>query len=204
MAVDSSFSSSLTLSNAADPAGTQVCLLQQTSATAYDGDGNVTAKIDAMGRLTATSYNNVGADAADYRGEARTTCTNFDVSSNYGGTFYIYAYAADGSVGTYSDYSATMGANTTGLTVPPATSPSLGEGWSCVGTLATSPSALVPSLCISDDVSVGDVCVLENTASTGYDADGDVASTIDAPGDVTATKCTTLLDRKPPPTRARS
>ena len=46
------------------------CLLQQTTATAYDGDGNVTATIDGLGRVKATTYDDVGNDVADYQGQS--------------------------------------------------------------------------------------------------------------------------------------
>ena len=47
----------------------QVCLLQRTTATAYDANGDVTATIDGTGRVTASSYDALGDDVADYEGQ---------------------------------------------------------------------------------------------------------------------------------------
>ena len=66
---NSSLTSSLTVQNTANPAGTQICLLQQSSATAYDGDGNKTATIDGDGQVEATSFDNAGREIADYQGQ---------------------------------------------------------------------------------------------------------------------------------------
>ena len=59
-----------------------VCLLQ-TSTTAYDADGNLTATIDALDRVTATHYDALGEDVADYQGqvvESVSTDPNYDNS----------------------------------------------------------------------------------------------------------------------------
>ena len=46
-----------------------VCLLQLATSTAYDDDGNVTATIDAMGRVTAWYLDASDNDVAGYQGQ---------------------------------------------------------------------------------------------------------------------------------------
>ena len=54
----------------------EVCLLQQTSATAYDSAGNVSAATNAQGRVTATVYDCLGDDVADYQGQVVNSITS--------------------------------------------------------------------------------------------------------------------------------
>ena len=78
--------------------GGSVCLVQQTSATAYDADGNVTATIDAMDRVTATAYNASGQDVAGYQGQIATSGSgtwNFTgLSANAALSYDVYVYSA--------------------------------------------------------------------------------------------------------------
>ena len=50
--------------------------MQQTSATAYDLNGNVTATTDALGHVAASSYNALGQAVAGYQGQALSTSGN--------------------------------------------------------------------------------------------------------------------------------
>ena len=42
-----------------------VCLLQQTSATAYDAAGNVSSRTDALGNFTTYAYDDLGQKIKD-------------------------------------------------------------------------------------------------------------------------------------------
>ena len=197
---DSSFSSSLTLSDAADPAATQVCLLQQTSATAYDGDGNVTAKTDAMGRVTASNYDDLGQDVADYRGQVVNSVTDApgyttpggtptwsftNITPNYTSTYDVYVQNGDT---TADNYTVKQGDGTQLHPVADPTAPSLGNGWVDLGTVTVSRTT--SSLTVSHGVgnSPKAVSLLEQTATTAYDADGNATSEIDALGNLTASR----------------
>ena len=56
--------------------------MQQTSATAYDGDGHVTGTIDALGRVTASAFNADGQDAADAQGQVAPSIANDTAASD--------------------------------------------------------------------------------------------------------------------------
>ena len=50
-----------------------VCLLQQTSASAYDSDGKLTSTTDALGHVAASTYNSAGQAVAGYQGQVDNT-----------------------------------------------------------------------------------------------------------------------------------
>ena len=83
--------------------------MQQTSATAYDDAGNVTATIDALGRVAATTYNALGQDVGDYQGQAlnQSGSWEFDnLAPNSGLSFDVYVYSATPLTGAWqSGYS---------------------------------------------------------------------------------------------------
>ena len=114
---NSSLTSSLTVQNTANPAGTQICLLQQSSATAYDGDGNKTATIDGDGQVEATSFDNAGREIADYQGQviegSDVTFENLTPNS-YQNWYDVYSHG---------------GSITSGTSGSDPNRPSLGQGW---------------------------------------------------------------------------
>ena len=172
---NSSLPSSLTVGGADNPAGTKICVLQQTSATNYDGDGNVTATIDGDGNVTATSYDKADRDVADYTGQVIDgNSVTFKNLTNYQGSYDIYVQGG-------SLVSPTAAGSD-------ATHPDLGDGWTYKGTITVPPgTGSLPVAGLSGSSGTTAICLLQLATSTAYDANGNVTATIDGSGRVTAT-----------------
>ena len=175
------------------PAVEDVCLLQQTSATLYDPDGNVAATTDADGSVTATTYDRDGEDIADYQGQvvnsvadapgyssSGPTWTFSNLSPNSTLTYEVYVLGGSGSY-TAADAGNSSIAPTRG---GDALAPTLGGGWVDEGSVTVSPSTSWVTL---SGAAAGQVCLLQRTSATVYDAIGDVTAATDSLGRVTAT-----------------
>ncbi len=154
-------------------APSELCLLQQTSATAYDSDGNVTATIDARGNVTATAYDDSDNDVADYTGQALAfngaSVTFESLAPNYQNWYDVYAQGGG------------LNGFTSSGTDPNA--PHLGRNWVYEGEMAVTQGET--SLTVNSGAASA-VCLLQLATSTAYDDDGNVTATIDAMGRVTA------------------
>ena len=181
--------SSLTVSG---PAATAVSLLQQTLATGYDADGNVTATTDAQGRVTASSYDEFGNVVAGYQGQVvhsvdeaagYTTLSSiptwtFDsLSPDHGLSYdvYVHGTSADTSHGGYTLDDATYDPS------GDPTAPLLGNGWTFVEAVTVSSDSTA-TLSISHGTSLAPdaVCLLQQTSTAGFDLAGDVLTSSDA------------------------
>ena len=164
---------------------TQVCLVQQTTAMAYDADGNVIATTDAQGRITASTYDDSGNVIDGYQGQVVASVTD---AAGYSSTGTL---ASTDSTWTFDDLSPTA-RGPTNFTPNQASlssltangSPghgrdhgaSLGAGWQDLGSVTVSDS--------TDGVSVNftgtppaAVALLDNTSQCTYDLDGEAVST---------------------------
>ena len=163
--------------------------------TIYDADGNVTATIDPMGRVTATTYDEFGQDVADYQGQVASTDSSGDWSFNNlspdGSSCYdIYAYMGTGATSSVDPVSTDYTANGQKLAGADSTAPSLGGTWQLLGSVAVSPSTSTITVgWTSPDngtTAPGEVVLLDETSSTTYNLFGDATSTSDALGNTTA------------------
>ena len=107
---------------------TEVCLVQQTSATAYDLNGNVTATTDALGHVAASSYNALGQAVAGYQGQALSTSGNSwtfnNLTPNSQSSYDVYVYSTTLLTGNWQQAYAVPA----GTSAPSdATKPSLGR-----------------------------------------------------------------------------
>ena len=124
---------------------------------AYDADGNVTATIDPLGRVTASTYDQLGNDTDDYQGQIVSSVTGAPGYNSSGEGSWTFGNLSPSSVSTSSALSydvyvnsaaATSGYTLTGGTAdstPDSTAPSLGDGWQLLETVtldSASTSAL--------------------------------------------------------------
>ena len=131
----------LTYSTGGDPS--QLCLIEQTSATAYDADGNVTATIGAIGRVAASTCDELGQDTNDYQGQvlAGDNVTFKNLAPNGQLSYNVYVPSStDQTPGHYTIHAIVNGNNESVTWSSDPTAPSPGEGWSLLGTL-TVPAA---------------------------------------------------------------
>ena len=109
---------------------------------AYDSAGNQTATIDALNRVTASTYDALGNDIADYQGQindsAGPTWTFSNLSPGDNLSYDVYVPA--GSDTTQSDYSVVDQNNHAVSFLPnnDPNAPSLGAGWSLLGIVTVS------------------------------------------------------------------
>ena len=171
--------------------------------TIYDGDGNVTATIDPLDRVTATSYDGSDRQIASYQGQIITssgrgytsapnpTWTFSDLSPNSQLTYNVYVELPAGiELSGYwpAVYSVSGGGGSAiaAATIDP-TVPSMGAGWQLLGSVTV--SATTCSLGISYTGGSADaptaVCLLQQTSTTVYDAAGNVYSATNALGNTT-------------------
>ena len=163
-----------------------VCLLEQTSAAAYDADGEVTATTDALGRVSASTYDSLGQVVAGYRGQVNNSATGSppawafnNLAPNNQSSYDVYGYSATASLN-----DTVLDVNNTAIGTPDdPTAPSLGAGWYLLGTVTASGSTL--TLTYGSDTIPDAVCLLQQTSATAYDADGEVTAATDALGNQT-------------------
>jgi RHS repeat-associated protein len=186
------------LTDATGLAPGEVCLMQQTSATAYDPNGNVTAQIDGTGRVTASAYNDMGDDTADYQGQVLTnvgpsytssgsgagTVSHWTFSNLVPNSFPAYEVYGYSTAASFSGSGFTAGGNTLGASA--STTPSLGANWYPLGTATVSASASALTVSYTGTPPTA-LCLLQQTAATGYDDDGEAISTTNARGYTTDT-----------------
>lgn len=188
------------VSHAAGEAPDEICLLQQTSATAYDLNGNVTAKTDALGHVTASSYDALGQNIAGYQGHvvnslsgapgytapvvspaspASWTFSNLTPNDSLSYEVYVDTGTEPGG-----GYTVTSGDTLTAATHP--TDTPLGAGWYDLGTVTVPASATALSVFFGSGATPTAVCLVQQTTTTAYDLDGEVTATIDPLNRVTA------------------
>ena len=207
----------VTYSSGTDP--TAVCLLRQTSATAYDADGEVTAAIDPLGRVSASAYDASGQDIADYQGQVGgnpvSSTWSFgnlspgNVAPASAPSYDVYAYYANPAQAdpnnTHYQVHDEQETLVDFLSINDPTAPALGAGWYLLGTvggLATSTSGLTVAY---DNYSTApsDICLMQQTSAIAYDAGGQVTAATDPMG-ASRPRPTTPRDRSSPITGARS
>ena len=171
---------SLTLSG-----GGNVGLIQATSTTAYDFDGNVTATFDATGDVTATAYDYMGNDVADYKGQELSGASPTFMNLNSNSLYDLYALNGTATV--------------SGVTATDPNPPNLGGGWALQRTF-TLPAGTT-SLAVTASVPV---CLVAKTSASTYDKDGNALSTTDGNGNTTSYKYNALnqqtSEQQPSPT----
>ena len=187
-------SSSLTVSYIGNgtPA-TDICLLQPMSSTVYDSQEDVLSQTDAMGNVTASSYDALGRPLATSQGQTIATSGNsatFDNLPQSPGltrTYTVYVYSPSSAPsGTF-----TIKENTTtisSLSGPgSSTTPlgSSGSGWYDLGSVTLLATDVSSTLTINCPAGVSQVAFLEQTSATVYDAMGNVLSQTDGLGNVT-------------------
>ena len=166
----------------------QVALLQQTSATAYDGDGNVTATTDGAGRVTATTYDDLGNDTGDYQGQVvagSSSWTFANLTPNLVLSYNVYGYSASTLLSGVG-YQATAGGTFTAAGGGDADDTPLGANWYFLGTVAVSSALTLTVTLTAGGTPATSLCLLQQTTATAYDGDGNLTATIDAEGSVTA------------------
>ena len=172
-------SATVTLSGSGD-----VALIQQTSATAYDFDGNVTATIDGNGNAAAHSYDDFNNDVTDYQGQVVNGVGTYPISivtPNHSSSYELYGYSTSG---TLSGTSNVKGTDVSFEPGPNSAAPSLGAYWQDLGEVFVSSNTT--SLMISYSGTSTLFCLVGQTASTIYDDDGNALSTTDSNNNTTS------------------
>jgi len=166
-------------------------------------DGNVTAATDALGRVTASSYDDAGQQTAGYQGQVLSgsgswNFTNLTPNNQLSYEIYVQS-STPPSPGWQEDYFVTGGTLT--RTTNPTDTP-LGDGWYDLGSVEVSVST--SALTVTGGSVSTQVCLMQQTSATAYDADGRVTATTDALGRVTASFYDALGRDTNTTTRARS
>ena len=152
-----------------------VALLQNMSQTAYDPLGEETATIDAMGRVTASAYNALGSQIAQYQGQviagSSTVFTwTYDADDEAGS--FTSASHADESVGSYS-YDST--GQLTGATQPTGVtanaSNSLANSYDANGNATSLGSGGTAS---TTTIGTGNTLLFDGTYNDTYDPNGNL------------------------------
>ena len=113
--------------------------VQAMSQTSYDPASNVSSTIDALGNVTASTYDDLDQETAGYQGQvdnsAGTSWTFSNLTPNSQLSYDVYGYSASGTL-TGDGY--TVGVYPLGTPDPAA--PSLGPGWYKLGSVMVSGS----------------------------------------------------------------
>ena len=150
--------------------------------------------------MTATAYDEDGQDVADYEGQVLAvsggSVTFENLAPNAQLSYDVYVYSATTPYAGWQDNYSVGG---TPAAADP-TAPSLDNGdWYFWGTVTV--AAGTTSLSASGP-SGGRICLLQQTAATVYDADGNVTATI-APRAGSARRRSTISTRTWPTTRGK-
>ncbi len=109
------------------------------SQTSYDPASNVSSTIDALGNVTASTYDDLDQETAGYQGQvdsaAGTSWTFSNLTPNSQLSYDVYGYSASG---TLTGLGYTVGDE--GLGAPDPAAPSLGPGWYKLGSVMVSGS----------------------------------------------------------------
>ena len=134
----------------------------------------MTSTIDALGHVTASTYNALGQDIDDYQGQAAvcpgTSWSFSNLTPNSALSYDVYVYSGAAQPGTVNVGSTTTGAND-------ATAPSLGPGWHFVETVFLNTASTTSLTVTSTGGTVDGVALLQNVSQTVYAPDGEVAAT---------------------------
>ena len=160
----------------------------------FDAVGNQTATIGPLDDVTASYYNGLGQDTADYRGQIITnastaytdlnntptwTFSNLLPNSSLQYDVYVY-YSSPTALDVYeNDYKITNGTFVQSSQNDSTAPTSLGAGWYFLGTVAVSPgstSTLAVSYTDYSGTPPTAVCILQQTSATTYNLDGDETS----------------------------
>ena len=171
-----------------------ISLLQPTSTTAYDSQENPLSQTDAMGTISASSFDNLGRPVAASQGQAvnvasggPATFANLPLAPGLARTYTLYAQSSTAPSG----YSVTQnGAGAISWTTNVLATTPLGGaagGWYELGvvTLAQGNTSTGFTVSYSDWGAVSEVAYLEQTSATVCDAAGNVLSQVDGLNHVT-------------------
>jgi RHS repeat-associated protein len=167
----------------------QICIMQQTSSTVYNGADDPVSQADAMNNVTATTYDKLDRPIATSQGQSVALASDYAVFNNVPQspgltrTFDVYVNAAT------SNYHTTVTDSESGSTTfsysGSSTTP-LGSGWYLLGTIALAADDMSSIVTVEyTGGSVTQVTLLEQTGSAYYDPMGDVLSETDGLGRVT-------------------
>ena len=187
-------SSALVVNYSGSSAAAAISLLQPTSTTAYDSQENPLSQTDAMGTISASTFDNLGRPLAASQGQAvnvasggPATFANLSLAPGLARTYTLYAQSSTAPSG----YSVTQsGAGAISWTTNVVATTPLGGaagGWYELGvvTLAQGNTSTGLTVSYSDDGTVSQVAYLEQTSATVYDAASNVLSQVDGLNNVT-------------------
>ena len=187
-------SSSLVVNYSGSSPAEAISLLQPTSTTAYDSQENPLSQTDAMGTISASTFDNLGRPVAASQGQAvnvasggPATFANLPLAPGLARTYTLYAQSSTAPSG----YSVTQnGAGVISWTTNVLATTPLGGaagGWYELGvvTLAQGNTSTGFTVSYSDGGTVSQVAYLEQTSATVCDAAGNVLSQVDGLNNVT-------------------
>ena len=184
-------SSGLTVSYSGTATVSAVTLLQQTASTVYDSQENAISQTDALGNVTASTYDNLGRPLAASQGQAvvvasgaPATFANLPSADGQARTYAVYVQSSVAPTG----YSVTQnGTGSISWTTTISGATPLGSGWYEMGvvTLAAGNTSSGLTVSYTDAGTVSQVACLEQTSATVYDAASNVLSQTDGLDNVT-------------------
>ena len=169
----------------------QVTLLEQTSATVYDSQENPLSVTDALGRVSASTYDNLGLPIAGSQGQVlpltagAAAFNNLPQSPGQARTYAVYVQ----STGTPVSGDCSISDSNSGspaFTFSGSSTTPFGSGWYLLGTVTVAAGDTSSTVTVHYSGSgVSQVALLEQTSNTVYDAASNVLSQTDGLNDVT-------------------
>ena len=163
-------------------------LLEQTSATVYNADEDPVSTTDALGNITAATYDQLDQAVQGFQGQAvqvnsaTAQFNNLPQAPNLTRTYELYAYSPTAVPIGWSPAFSDGSARFTPLAGGPSPQTPLGsnDGWYDLGAVTLPATDVAATLSITNcPAGMAQAAILEQTSTTAYDPAGSVLSEVD-------------------------